>query len=93
MSSWDDVGTWSALRRARELDDTGNGVSAPSSWTPAATVARRGSAGGLYGVDGLLVVTLAGLTFVTTIERAADLKPLLDALPADLRRPASSAGA
>ena len=47
----------------------------------------------LYGVDGLLVVTLAGLTFVTTIERAADLKPLLDALPADLRRPGVPAGA
>lgn len=24
---WDDVGTWAALRRARELDDTGNGAS------------------------------------------------------------------
>jgi len=33
------------------------------------------------------VVTLAGLTFVTTVERAADLKPLLDSLPPDLRRP------
>ena len=50
-------------------------------------VHAEGSAVVLYGVDGLLVVTLAGLTFVTTVERAADLKPLLDSLPPDLRRP------
>ena len=86
---WDDVGTWSALRRARELDDTGNGASGRSFFLDASgnVVHAEGAPVVLYGVDGLLVVTLAGLTFVTTIERAADLKPLLDALPADLRRP------
>ena len=86
---WDDVGTWAALRRARELDDTGNGASGRSHFFDASgnVVHAEGSAVVLYGVDGLLVVTLAGLTFVTTIERAADLKPLLDSLPPDLRRP------
>jgi mannose-1-phosphate guanylyltransferase len=39
----------------------------------------------LYGVERLLVVTLPGLTFVTTLDRAADLKPLLDALPGSMR--------
>ncbi|NBS60288.1 MAG: hypothetical protein EBS65_25250, partial [Betaproteobacteria bacterium] len=39
----------------------------------------------LYGVERLLVVTLPGLTFVTTLDRANDLKPLLDALPRNLR--------
>jgi mannose-1-phosphate guanylyltransferase len=39
----------------------------------------------LYGVSGMLVVTLAGLTFVTTLDRANELRPLLDALPDDLR--------
>jgi mannose-1-phosphate guanylyltransferase len=84
---WDDVGTWAALRRARELDDTGNGASGRSHFLDASgnVVHAEGSAAVLFGVDGLLVVTLPGLTFVTTVERAADLKPLLDSLPPDLR--------
>lgn len=89
---WDDVGTWAALRRARELDDTGNGASGRTHFLDASgnVVHAEGSAAVLYGVDGLLVVTLPGLTFVTTVERAADLKPLLDSLPPDLRKPGSS---
>lgn len=85
---WDDVGTWAALRRARELDDTGNGASGRTHFVDASgnVVHAEGAAAVLYGVDGLLVVTLPGLTFVTTVERAADLKPLLDSLPPDLRR-------
>jgi len=84
---WDDVGTWAALRRARELDDTGNGAFGRSHFVDASgnVVHAEGAAAVLYGVDGLLVVTLPGLTFVTTVERAADLRPLLDSLPPDLR--------
>ena len=33
----------------------------------------------------MLVVTLADLTFVTTLDRAAELRPLLDALPDEIR--------
>lgn len=86
---WDDVGTWAALRRARELDDTGNGASGRTLFVDASgnVVHAEGAAAVLYGVDGLLVVTLPGITFVTTLERAADLKPLVDALPPDLRVP------
>ena len=85
---WDDVGTWSALRRARELDDTGNGASGRTYFLDASgnVVHAEGASAVLYGVDGLLVVTLPGLTFVTTVERAADLKPLLDSLPPDFKR-------
>jgi mannose-1-phosphate guanylyltransferase len=36
-------------------------------------------------VERLLVVSLPGLTVITTLERATDLKPLLDALPGSLR--------
>ena len=39
----------------------------------------------LYGVSKMLVVTLPGLTFVTPLDRATDLKPLLDALPGSMR--------
>lgn len=84
---WDDVGTWVSLRRARELDDAGNGVVGPAHFVDASgnVVHSEGSTVVLYGVDGLLVVPLDGLTFVTTLERAADLRPLLDTLPADMR--------
>ena len=39
----------------------------------------------LYGVDDLVVVSRDGMTLVTTKERAAELKLLLDALPAAVR--------
>ena len=35
----------------------------------------------LYGVSGMLVVSRPGLTFVTTLDRATELNPLLDQLP------------
>ncbi|HVZ48947.1 MAG TPA: hypothetical protein VG916_09200, partial [Gemmatimonadaceae bacterium] len=38
-----------------------------------------------YGVDNLVVVALDGMTLVTTVERATDLKTLLDTLPDDVR--------
>jgi mannose-1-phosphate guanylyltransferase len=87
---WDDVGTWASLRRARELDDDGNGVGGGGAvhFVDASgniVHAEGASAVALYGVDGLLVVSVDGTTFVTTVERAADLKALLDDLPADVR--------
>jgi mannose-1-phosphate guanylyltransferase len=39
----------------------------------------------LYGVRDLVVVTRPGLTLVTTRDRAADLKTLLEQLPPDVR--------
>jgi len=39
----------------------------------------------LYGVRDLVVVVRDGLTLVTTKERAADLKTLLDQLPPTVR--------
>jgi mannose-1-phosphate guanylyltransferase len=86
---WDDLGTWASLRRARELDDNGNGAFGRAHFVDATAnvVHAEGAPVVLYGVSGLLVVTLHGLTFVTPLDRAADLKPLLDSLPADLRVP------
>ncbi len=84
---WDDVGTWASLRRARELDDDGNGASGPVHFIDAdcnVVHAERGTVV-LYGVSKMLVVTLDGLTFVTTLDRASDLNPLLARLPGSMR--------
>jgi mannose-1-phosphate guanylyltransferase len=88
--TWDDVGTWASLRRARDLDDLGNGTFGQSfvMESSANIVHNESGATVLYGVDDLLVVRLRGLTFVTTLEQARDLRPLLDQLPDDARRSA-----
>jgi hypothetical protein len=39
----------------------------------------------LYGVSDLVVVTEGELTLVTTVDRAADLKQLIEALPEAMR--------
>ncbi|MFA6167608.1 MAG: sugar phosphate nucleotidyltransferase [Gemmatimonadaceae bacterium] len=84
---WDDVGTWASLRRARALDDDGNGVVGTAHFVDADSNVVHGESGVvvLYGVSKMLVVTLPGLTFVTPLDRAADLRPLLDALPGSMR--------
>ena len=90
---WDDVGTWAALRRVRELDDTGNGVWGPAHVVDSSSCVVHADGGTvvLYGVAGVLVVARPGLTFVTTLDRANELNPLLESLPDSLtgrnRRP------
>jgi mannose-1-phosphate guanylyltransferase len=84
---WDDVGTWAALRRVRDLDDTGNGGFGPVHFVECASNVVHCETGTVvaYGVSHLLLVALPGLTFVTTLERAAELNPLLEKLPAEMR--------
>lgn len=84
---WDDVGTWASLRRARDLDDNGNGARGDVHFVDASgnIVHAEGDDVVLYGVDNLLVVSLNVITFVTTVDRATDLRPLLDRLPGDVR--------
>lgn len=84
---WDDVGTWSALQRVRAADASGNASHGRVIARDAArnVVHAEGSAVVLYGVEDLVVVVRDGVTLVTTVERAADLKTLVDGLPADLR--------
>lgn len=84
---WDDVGTWAALRRVRELDDTGNGVMGDAHCVDASgnVIHADGQCIVVYGVSGMLVVSVNGVTFVTSLERATDLGPLLNALPGSLR--------
>ncbi len=85
--AWDDVGTWAALRRVRELDDTGNGVMGEAHCIDASgnVIHADGGCVVVYGISGMLVVSIDGLTFVTTLDRASELGPLLNALPGSLR--------
>jgi mannose-1-phosphate guanylyltransferase len=84
---WDDVGTWGALRRVKPEDESGNVMTGNVFALDARgnVVHAEGNAVVLYGVSDLVVVTLGGLTLVTTNERSADLKTLIDSLPPHLR--------
>ena len=88
---WDDVGTWVALERVRQPDSAGNTLvgdvvqldsSANVVWAGDGPVV-------MYGVRDLVVVRANGAVLVTTRDRAARLKTLLDALPPKLRDLAS----
>jgi mannose-1-phosphate guanylyltransferase len=85
---WDDVGTWACLRRVRELDDTGNGVIGDALLVDAESNVVHTESGRVvvYGVNSLLVVSLPGVTFVTSLERAAELAPLFEGLPKGMKR-------
>ena len=84
---WDDVGTWAALHRVRAHDAAGNAASGAVHLVDARdnVVHAEGAEVVLYGVEDLVVVAQGALMLVTTRERAADLKTLLDALPARVR--------
>jgi mannose-1-phosphate guanylyltransferase len=84
---WSDVVTWAALRSVRTADASGNVHSGTAFLRDAHrnVVHAEGPTVVLYGVDGLVVVTTNGVTLVTTVERAADLKTLLDSLPGEVR--------
>lgn len=84
---WDDVGTWGALHRVRALDATSNAVAGSVHAVDARDNVVHADSGTvvLYGVHDLVVVTRPGLTLVTTRDRAADLKTLLERLPPDVR--------
>jgi mannose-1-phosphate guanylyltransferase len=83
---WDDVGTWAALRRVRPADNHGNVVAGDVHAVDASgnVVHSTDQTVVLYGVRDLVVVCKDGLTVVTTIDKAADLKRLTEALPKSL---------
>lgn len=84
---WDDVGAWDAVYRTRPADAAGNVVVGEGH----AVEARRNvlyAEGGpivAFGVDDLILVRTAGVTFVTHRERASELKQLLAQIPEELR--------
>lgn len=85
--AWDDVGSWDALYRTRPLDERGNVVVGEGFAVDSSGCALYSEAGPIvaFGVDDLVVVRTAGVTFVTSRERSAELKRLLPALPDELR--------
>jgi mannose-1-phosphate guanylyltransferase len=85
---WDDVGTWGALQRVRRRDSQNNAVSGSVHALDASNNvvhADEGQQVVLYGVNDLVVVAKDGLTLVTTIDRSADLKTLVESLPRKLQ--------
>lgn len=84
---WDDVGTWAALRRVRPHDAHGNALAGTvhALQSEGNVVHAEGNAVVLYGVRDLVVVTMNGLTVVTTVDKAADLKTLIESLPPSIR--------
>ena len=81
---WDDVGTWSALSRVRDKDEFGNVTSGEVHLLDCTdnVVHADGGTVVMYGVEKLVVVVHEGMTLVTTKEKAADLKRLVESLPA-----------
>ena len=79
---WDDIGTWAALGRVRNKDEFGNVTSGDAHLLDCADNVVHAETGQvvMYGVNDLVVVTHNGLTFVTTTERASDLKRLVESL-------------
>ena len=84
---WDDVGTWAAIQRVRQHDADGNATFGRVVTKAAAhnVVHTEQGAVVLYGVHDLVVVVRDGVTLVTTVDLAHDLKTLVDTLPADLK--------
>ncbi len=80
--TWDDIGSWEALARARDADADGN-VAIGSARTVDARnniVFAEGGSVVLFGTEGLVVVRTEDQTLVLPRERAADLKRLLKQL-------------
>lgn len=80
---WDDVGTWEALGRVRDQDEFGNVTSGQVHMLDCCDNVVHADSGrvAMYGVDNLVVVVHDGLTLVTTREKSADLKRLVESLP------------
>ncbi len=84
---WDDVGSWTALRRVRQGDAAGNVVVGDGARVVDGAGCVVWSEDGptvVYGLTDVVVVRARGLTLVTTAALAPDLKRLLDRLPDDL---------
>lgn len=85
--AWDDIGTWQALARIRQLDRAGNLLIGPGALTGASSCIAwsDGPAIVATGVKDLVIVAANGRVLVMPRDRAAELKDILDHLPATIR--------
>jgi mannose-1-phosphate guanylyltransferase len=85
--AWDDVGAWDALARTRAGDAAGNVVHGEAYAVDSRDSVLYADDGPVvaFGVEGLVVVRTAGVTFVARRDRTPDLKRLLERLPEALR--------
>jgi len=85
--AWDDVGAWDAVFRTRVRDAAGNvllGEAVAVDTRDSVLYADDGPVVA-FGVEELIVVRTAGVTFVADRARTPDLKSLLERLPEGLR--------
>ncbi len=85
---WDDVGTWDAVARTRELDQDRNAVVGSARLLESSRCVVWNETDQpvvVFGASDMVVVTVDGVTLVLPRSRASDLKQLLDAIPADIR--------
>jgi mannose-1-phosphate guanylyltransferase len=84
---WDDVGTWAALHRARDPDESGNVTQGRVHALEASgnVAYSSGPTIVLYGVNDLVIVATERTVLVTSRDKAPELKQLVDALPSEVR--------
>jgi mannose-1-phosphate guanylyltransferase len=85
--TWDDVGTWDALPRVRARDGQGNVAVGPVYLVDSddCVVWSAGDPVVVSGVKDMVVVHANGRILVMPRRQAADLKAILDRLPAEVR--------
>jgi mannose-1-phosphate guanylyltransferase len=85
---WDDIGSWDAIFRTHALDASGNAIIGDAFAVESRNTALYSDGGPIvaFGVDDLVIVRTAGVTFVAPRDRCAHLKSLLAQIPERLRR-------
>lgn len=85
---WDDIGSWDALFRTRPRDATDNVTVGDAHIVDSRGTAVYADDGPVvaFGVDDLVIVRTAGVTFVMPRRKSADLKILLERIPDRLRK-------
>ena len=85
--SWDDIGAWDSVFRTHPLDEQGNALigEAYAVDTRGSTLYADDGPIVAFGVDDLVIVRTAGVTFVARRDRAPELKTLLARIPERLR--------
>jgi mannose-1-phosphate guanylyltransferase len=85
--SWDDIGAWDSVFRTHPLDEQGNALIGEAYAVDARGSTLYADDGPIvaFGVDDLVIVRTAGVTFVARRDRAPELKTLLAQIPERLR--------